>query len=1117
MHTRSLGAVRLYARILAFALAFTTFAAGQTSRGTVTGLVTDAQKAVVPNATVELTNIGANITRSTRTNEAGLYRFDAVDPGRYNLQVKSRGFRSYSATGFDVNAAQVVTIDPALEIGEVQQVVEVSADAVILQVDAPVRSTTITTKQIDELPLASRNPTMLALTAPGVTTNKYTTPTQTFSVNGGRGRSNNFMIDGNDNNDISVAGQSMRIANPGSVAEVNVQTSNYDAEFGRAGGAVVNVITRGGSNELHGSAGFVLDCTWDDAISSSFSNSEEVKARGHNLPGTEQQFDGTFGGRLIRDRTFFHLSFLELRQFSTTATEMVTFTPAGRARWNELFPRGRNKNADLLSDITAGYDATFQPFNIDAGPGRGNVQFGRGLFSYPFSVRQRQYGTRMDHRFSDNDILSGRFIIDDQLQPVGGERASFPSFNTSSTTKTFSLALSETHVFSPSLTNELRASYTRYDLDAPLDPQNQLGYTLPQIAIQGINTRTASPYGVTSTFPQGRLYNNYTLQNTMSLVRGTHTLRFGFDLMNQRARQAAPFNERGVLDYRTSTFGDAYTGLANFIDDFGGGGGAALRSFGNPFYYPSLFRQAYFFQERWRASQSLTVSLGLRYEYFGTPFNVIPYPAYTGLFNIDPVTFTGPFGQPNRIQDDKNNFSPMIGIAYAPSFENGVLGWVFGNRKTSFRTGYGIGYDSYFNNITSNSAAASPNNIAVNTTEQASAARPRGLPNLSGLLPTVAPPPSPLNDASSIAPNLVNPYYQRWSFSIQRELASGYLFDVGYVGSKGTKLFATEQLNPIVPASLRAPIPASVSATQLSTRLDPLQGSRSTRTNGGSSSYNSLQTEFRKRYANGLQFHTSYTWSKAIDNISELFNYGNAASLALYAIPTYFGGASLDRAVSSFDRPHRWVFSYVYELPWMKSQRGVVGQVVGGWMVSGLTAYESGNPYTITNGQDSDGLEGNDRPDFNPLGHPGVRARPNNASPTGYANPDVVDAAGNAVPIDPREARYIGLVANQGTGIGRIGNLGRNTERQPGIKNWDVNLEKRFRITENATIRFRTEFYNIFNTPQYGTTSVSPFAPSQNAQTVAANVNTSQPNRFLDATKVDGGGRVIRFQLRLHF
>ena len=193
-------------------------AVGQTSRGTVTGLVTDSQKAAVANAYVDLTSTSTNVTRSSQTNESGLYRFDAVDPGKYTLQVKTTGFRSYVAKQFDVGAAQVVSVDAALELGEVQQVVEVSADAVQIQTESPVRASNISTKQIDELPLASRNPYMLALTAPGVTTNKFTTPSATFSVNGGRGRSNNFMVDGTDNNDISVAGQAVTIANPGTVS-----------------------------------------------------------------------------------------------------------------------------------------------------------------------------------------------------------------------------------------------------------------------------------------------------------------------------------------------------------------------------------------------------------------------------------------------------------------------------------------------------------------------------------------------------------------------------------------------------------------------------------------------------------------------------------------------------------------------------------------------------------------------------------------------------------------------------------------------------------------------------------------------------------------------------------
>jgi len=664
-------------------------------------------------------------------------------------------------------------------------------------------------------------------------------------------------------------------------------------------------------------------------------------------------------------------------------------------------------------------------------------------------------------------------------------------------------------------------AYMRYNLDVPLDPVNPIGKTLPQLAIAGINTTSAFPYGVSSAIPQGRIFSNYTIQNTTSYVLNTHTLRFGVDLMNQRARQAAPFNERGVLDYRATTGAATFTGLGNFVDDFGGNLGSAQRAFGNPFYYPSLYRQSYFIQDRWRATKSLTVSLGLRYEYFGTPMNVVLAPAFTGLYNIDPVTFTGPFGQPNKVNDDKNNFSPSIGLAYAPNFESGVLRWLFGDRKTSFRTGYGIGYDSYFNNITSNTAATAPNNLSVNNTSNIDAANPRGLPNWSSSLPVAAPAPTPLLEALGIIKDLRNPYYQRWSFTLQRELSQNWLLDLGYVGSKGTRLFATEQLNPLVPSDLRASVPATVPADRKQNRLDPLQGPRRTRTNGGSSSYNSFQAEIKRRFANGLQFNSSYTWSKAIDNISELFSFGNTASLQLWSVPGQFGGGSIDRAVSAFDRPHRWVMSYVYELPWMKQQRNVLGHVLGGWQVAGLTAYESGNPYTISNGQDSDGLEGTDRPNFNPLGKPGVRAvwAPTE-SPTGYINPDVPGPNGTFVrtPIDPKDARFIGLPANQTpTRIGTIGNLGRNTERAPALKNWDVNIVKRFRITEGVLLQFRTEFYNIFNTPQYGTVSVSPFHPAQNTQTIAANVNSSAPGVFANAQAVDGGGRVIRWQLRLEF
>jgi hypothetical protein len=216
--------------------------------------------------------------------------------------------------------------------------------------------------------------------------------------------------------------------------------------------------------------------------------------------------------------------------------------------------------------------------------------------------------------------------------------------------------------------------------------------------------------------------------------------------------------------------------------------------------------------------------------------------------------------------------------------------------------------------------------------------------------------------------------------------------------------------------------------------------------------------------------------------------------------------------MSFFDRPHRLVLNYVWNLPFRESQRGVSGRILGGWQLAGITTYESGIPYTVVNGQDSDGLEGIDRPNFNPSGQRGVRAVQRASSPTGYVNPDA-----NNAPIDPAVARYIGLAANTGAGVGTIGNLGRNTERGRGLKNWDVNITKFFRLTEGVRIEFRTEFYNIFNTPQYGTVSVSPFGPGQTGQTISADVHGSPAGQFLNETLPDGGGRVLRWQLRLHF
>ncbi|MGI8742684.1 MAG: carboxypeptidase regulatory-like domain-containing protein [Bryobacteraceae bacterium] len=1087
---------------------------GQSSRGTVTGIVTDASKAVLANAAVELSNTQTKVVRSTNTNEAGLYRFDAVDPGSYTIRVTASGFKASLTQPFDVVASQIASVDSQLELGQVTSTVEVSAAAALIQTEAPVRGGTITTQNIIELPIASQNPVSLALTLPGVSTNRYSFGVGTFSVNGGRGRSNNFLIDGTENNDISVTGQAFQITNPDAVQEVSVQTGNYDAEYGRAGGGVVNVITQNGTNAFHGTARYLLESTIVDAPTNLQKTSPAVLQRGHPLPGTDQFFAGTLGGPIKRNKTFFFSAYQEERRNSTSQSGLTTLSPAGRATLASLFPNGTNPRADLLRQITAGADANSQFFNVSAGPGRPDIQFGTYQRPIPTPVLDRQLIERVDHNFSTNDQLSGRYMLDYGQQTVGGSTGFF-GFDTAYQPKVQNVLANETHTFSPAATNELRLAYNRIVFFFPATASDPLAATLPQITIAGATG--ASILGIPSNIPQGRIANNYELQDTANYVHGNHSFRFGTSLLDQRSKQAAPFNGRGTLSYQAST---GYTGLANFLDNFGGSSGGAARDFGSPTYYPSLFRQAYFAQDRWRVTDALTLTLGVRYEYFGVPINSIKTPAFTGLFNIDPKTFTGPYSQPDAVKSDKNNFAPTIGIAYAPSFDSGILGKLFGVKKSVFRTGYQIGYDSFFNNIASNALASSPNLVSTNAPSVVDVNNPRGLANVSGAFPSVARPLSPLDSQTLVLANLVNPYYQRWSAGIERELPGHMVLDASYVGSKGTRLFINEDLNPLVTASLRN-YPAGYTAasflpSQIQGRLDPLQGSRLIRTNGGSSNYEAFQLEVRRQFSNGLTFKLAYTRSKFIDNSSDVFASGGNNLPQQTQIPSIFGGLKNDRSVSLYDRPNRMAFTYVYQLPFLREQHGLVGHVAGGWEISGVTVVESGAPLNILNGQDADGLGGGvyDRPNFNPLGRPGVRAVPNSSSPTGYVNPD--DLASATTPISPTDAMYIGLPACLSTTTPcPSGNLGRFTLRTPRIDNFDASLNKSISITERVHLQFRMEVYNVFNHRQYGVQAISPF--DSGTTTISANVFTSPAGRFLNPGFADGGARVIRYQLKFVF
>jgi outer membrane receptor protein involved in Fe transport len=1091
--------------------ALCTFAAysamAQTSRGTVTGILTDPQAAVVPGVEVELAGTQTGVKRTTTANESGLYRFDAVDPGEYSVSVSAAGFQTFVRRGVIVQGGRIASLDIRLEVGETRSIIEVQAGTTgLLEYEASIRGDSIASRTIIQLPFATRDVAQLGLTLPGVSTNRFGFGVGTFSVNGSRGRSNNFMIDGTDNNDVSIAGQLITVTNPDAVSEVSVQTSNFDAEFGRAGGAIVNTITKSGTNELHGSLSYLLDATNDDAITNTQSLNPDIVKRGKPFPGTEQWYGVTVGGPIRRNQTFFFGSFQDQRQHSQNTNNLTVPTAAGRSTLDALYPKGRNARVDLYNQVTGGVTATAQPFNVTMGDGRPPIEFGTAIVPYANRYLDRQYLARIDHQISEHDQLAARYLDNRQDSPQGGATGFFPGFSTSMQYPSRNLVVSETHVLSPVTTNELRLAYNRADLGYPLDTANPLGRTLPLYTIAG----GISPIGVASTFPQGRVVNNYAVQETVSHVRGTHTFRIGLSLNQQRSRQLAPIRDRGEIAYGNAS---GYSNFADFVDDFGGSAGAVSRDFGSPAYYPNFTRQAYFAQDHWRLTRDLALTLGVRYEYFGTPMNTLKKSSYSGIFNVDPVTLDGPYSQFTKVDPDKNNWAPVVGLAWSPTTADGLFGKFFGGKHSVFRAGYQIGYDSFFNNITSNAATATPNVISTTVPSSMSTANPRGVPNWSALMPVVARTPLAVDSQTLMTGNLVNPYQQKWSFGIQRDLPAGILLDISYVGSKGTRLYANEDFNPVVPASMQI-LPANAAAippANRTTRLDALQGARLIRTNGGSSIYHALQMSADRRLAKGLLFKACYTWSKAIDNASEIFGVTGSNLPQNTAVPSIYGGLRYDRSLSFFDRTHRAVFTYVYQLPFLGQQKGAFGRVFGGWQVSGITTFESGMPATVANGLDADGIGGSyDRPSFNPSGTAGVRAVYNTGSATGYVNPDAANIA-----IDPKAAMYIGLPANSGTAAQPTGNLGRNTARIPGINNFNLNLQKRIRIAERVNTEFRAEFYNLWNHPQYGIASVSPFAPA--AGSISASVASSPAGRFLNPSFMDGGARVIRYQLRLTF
>lgn len=1052
----------------------------QTSRGTITGVVTDPQGAVIQGATAELKNTLTNQTRTAPTNDSGIYRFDAVDLGSYELKISAQGFRSYTAKGIEVQANRIATFNAQLETGGTEVVVEVNAGTEeILQKSDAVRGGNFDRREVTQLPTAQSNPYNLARLLPGVVLPSGTTGFGNgtdLSINGSRPRGNNFLLDGVENNDISIGGPAYQPSNEDQVAEVSIQTGLFSSEFGRAGGGVFNQVTKYGTNAFHGTVGWKYQSQIFDALT----NNDRLS--GLKEPAVFTQNDAwlTIGGPIKKDKTFFFFA-REWFRFRSTASfgPFLVPTAAGLSRLRALFPQGANPRVDTylnaISGVVGVTSKTLIPLGVANGADRGSIEFGQIGISTSSVQDDGNYAARVDHTINDQHRLSFRYLYDHSISTPNGVNGPGFTFNGDFGSQNF--LMTHTWVINPTMTNEFRFSFGRINFQFPLAPNNKPeASTLPNIGISGI-----SAIGIQTNIPQFRVANNYLMQETMSKVHKTHTFRFGGEYLRQVARQHPPFVERGAFGFLA---GGGFSALANYIDNFSGASGTANINFGDPVYHPNLDRISLFGQDTWKTTESLTLTLGLRYENFGQPANnAFGFPALT----LDPTQFL----TPNKVNRDNNNFGPAFGFAWSPRYKSGVLNKLFGEDKSVWRGGYQVSYDTFFNNLLSNIAADSPNALSATTV----GASGRGTANFfPTAIPSVARVPTPLDTQNSVfSPDLRNPYTQRFSLELQRQLPGKFILDTSYVGSLGRKLFVTEDINPIV-------VPAT--STTPAVRRFPLLGIRRYRTNGANSSYNSLQFRVDKGFSHGLTFTTSYTWSKLLDNISEVFGTTNSnASTA--SVPAFQGGLRLDKGPSDYDRTHRVVISYIYDLPGFKE--GLLGKTLGGWEVSGVTSFQSGAPFTIVNGADrnGDGLSTADRPEIgNPNAPHNTRAIivPTATCSTGFQNPDT---KGCVTPNDVYvvQAQLLpGNVPNFPTGK----TLGRNTERSNWTKNFDMNVFKTFRFTERFKLEYRVEAFNVFNHPQF--TGVP-----------GRNVTSTVAGQFLDFNQLNGGGRTMRMGLKLLF
>lgn len=1053
-------ATRFLPFLVAVLLSSATVALGQTT-ARIAGTVTDEKGAVISNATVTARNTQTNISHERQTGEDGQYRFEGLPVGPYEVTVQATGFSKHVQSGITLVLNQNAVVDVSLKAGGVQEVVNVVENAAIINMSNAEVSTQFDSRRLSELPLGpTRNVLAVALSAPGVS---QLGAGQTgfaagisYSSNGGRVRSNNFMVDGQDNNEPGVAGAAQPLNNPDLIQEVRLITNQFLAEYGRNSSSVFNAITKAGTNNYHGSLFWfhnsnVLNACSNTEKRNGFCNpNATLESRRHAPFRIENQMGGTFGGPLHlprfgeggptyisgANRTFFFGSYQRWsdRQLGSGTTLNGAPTAAGRAILASAAGHLPQVQA-LLNHLPAAQTPTGQSASFTVGGQNFTVPLGSLTGSTAFFFDNHQASLRADHNFNSNHQLTGRYLFSDS--DTGGTGQATPSgLTTQNVARVQTVSLAHMGTFSPTVVNELRLGYQRFaTVTSATNPRSEEipSLEISELGLIGFNaaaSRTA--IGLAVNLPQFRTNNIYQIQDNLSWTTGNHGFKFGTNIVENRIQSFFFPTIRGLLRYATlNAFVNDFAEAANINKPLPGG--AAINNY-------NWFDVHFYGQDEWKIRPNFSLTYGLRYER--------PGEATLSLLELNEKIVDIAGGNPGFAltpvpKIDKNNFQPRFGFNWNPRTDpDGILGFITGGDKLVIRGGYAVTHDYTFINIALNVASSFPFVAAVSLPANATFDGAASVSDAFTRLPNVS---NAGVDPNSFTRTIVgedfrSPYYQSFSFEAQRELGPNVVFRLGYVGSKGSGLFQTLDGNPR--------LPGCTPTTTNNCRANPAQAVIRLRANASSSIYHSMQASMEKRLSRGVSAGVHYTWSSFIDTASEIFN----PSSGEVAVSQDSFNRNADRARSTYDRPHRLTGNFVYELPWFQNQTGFKGRLLGGWQVNGFFTFQSGAPFTVLNGSDPAGaLSG-----INTL--VGDAIRPNLATNQPISTmtvPEIIAAGGASL--------FQRITAAQ-----RVGNAGRNILRADGINNVDFGIFKNTSIGETQRIQFRAEFNNATNTRDFG-------------------------------------------------